>query len=268
MKKLSLVLMTCGEFTEKRCVASIKSFRHEIDFLEVRNVFPQIKALNQMIRKVKTDFFIPLDSDMILDHDAWPRIRNAINKNEHDPSWHSILFPLFDTLTQKKILALKILRTNIMKENLFKDGPTPDVEHYQRLTSLGYRCVHDYLNQRPIGKHVIKGKRFCYNKFRDVYQTYRSYNFDWDSGVFLGGNDLRSHAKAHYDYFMSKWLKTGNPDYMHCLAGMMDGILSPLDNKSKSLKPSNKYKIKSKWAVNAFTEWYFPKCLDQSSMLF
>jgi hypothetical protein len=255
MKKLSLVLMTCGELTEKECLASISSFRDEIEFVQVRNVFPQIKALNTMIEKVKTEYFIPLDADMILYEDAWPRIKNAINKNGHDPNWHSILFNLYDTLTEKNILALKILRTKIMKENPFKESSTPDVEHYQRLTSLGYTCIHDYLKLRPIGKHVVKGKHFCYNKFRDVYQTYRNYNFDWDSGAFLGGNDLRSHAKAHYDFFISKWLTTGNKDYLYCLAGMMDGILSPVENKSKTLK-KRKYTIKAKWAIHAFVEWY------------
>jgi len=268
-KKLTFVLMTCGELAEKKCVEAIKPHLHEVEFFEVRNVFPQIKALNQMIKKVKTDFFIPLDADIVLDKDAYPRIKNAINKNEHDPSWHSILFPLYDTLTEKRILALKILRTKVMKKNVFKQSTTPDVEHYQRLTSLGYTCIHDYLNQRTIGKHIVAGKHFCYHKFRDVYQTYRNYNFEWDSGVFMGGSDLRSHAKAHYDFFMKKWSKTGNKDYLHCIAGMMDGILSPVENKSKTLK-SKKYNIKTKWAIHAFLDWYMaPLSTSKSaSMLF
>lgn len=261
--------MTCGEKTEKQCVAAIQPFRDEIEFLEVRNVYPQIEALNTMIRMVQTDFFIPLDADMILEHDAWTRIKNAVNKNKHDPKWHSILFNLWDTLTEKQILALKILRTKTAKENMFVDSATPDVEHYQRLTSLGYTCIHDYLKQRPIGNHVVKGKHFCYFKFRDVYQTYRSHNFEWDSGVFMGGNDLRSRAKAHFDFFAYKWAITGNPDYVHCIAGMMDGILSPLENKSKTLG-SRKYNVKSKDAVNAFMEWYMAPFYGSSSgiMLF
>lgn len=255
MKDLTIVLMTCGEKTEQQCLDAVLSFREEVDFFEVRNVFPQIKALNQMIDQVKTDYFIPLDADMVLDYDAWPRIKNALNKHRHNPSWHSILFPLWDTLTDKKILALKILRTRVAKENPFSESSTPDVEHYQRLTSLGYTCVHDYLKQKPIGKHVVRGKHFCYFKFRDVYQTYRSYNFDWDSGAFVGGHDLRTHAKSHFDFFVYQWVATGNKDYLHCIAGMMDGILSPLENKSKTLE-RRRYKIKSKFAIDSFMNWY------------
>lgn len=269
MNELTLVMMTCGELTEKECLRAIEPFRSEIDFKVVRNVFPQIKALNQMIDLVETEFFIPLDADMVLEHDAWPRIRNAINKNKHNPQWHSILFPLWDTLTDRQILALKILRTRIMKENPFRDSPTPDVEHYQRLTALGYTCIHDYLKQRPIGKHIVKGKHFCYFKFRDVYQTYREHNFEWDSGVFLGGSDLRSRAKAHFDFFFKKWVASDNLDYVHCIAGMMDGILSPLEGKSKSLQ-KREYKIKSKEAIGKFVDWYLEPLVESgaAAMLF
>lgn len=255
MKDVTFVLMTCGELTERDCLNSISSFRDEIEFFEVRNVYPQIKALNQMIDGVQTEFFIPLDADMILEHDAWPRIKNALNKNRHRDDWHSILFPLWDTLTERTILALKILRTKIAKENPFVESATPDVEHYQRLTSKGHTCVHDYLKQRPIGKHVVKGKRFCYYKYRDLYQTYRSHNFEWDSGAFLGGKDLRERAKAHFDYFLYKWVETDDMDCMHCIAGMMDGILSEVEHKSKSLE-RRKYKISSRWGVHHFLEWY------------
>lgn len=266
-KEITFVLMTCGELTEGQCLAAIEPFRKEIEFFEVRNVYPQIKALNQMIENVKTEYFVPLDADMILEPDAWQRIKTAIRYHCSNPQWHSILFPLWDTLTNRRILALKILRTKIAKENPFVDVPTPDVEHYQRLTSLGYTCIHDFLSQKPIGKHVIKGKHFCYFKFRDVYQTYRTHNFEWDSGVFMGGKDLRSRAKAHFDYFLKKWVQTGNGDYMHCIAGMMDGILSPLENQSKTLE-SRKYRVKTKYAVDAFFQWYMtPIYTSGSSMM-
>lgn len=266
MKDITFVLMTCGEHTEKECLAAIEPFRNEIEFFEVRNVCPQIKALNQMIDGVQTEYFIPLDADMILDFDAWPRIKNALTRNRWNEQWHSILFNLWDTLTERQILALKLLRTSIAKENPFVESATPDVEHYQRLTGKGYTCIHDYLKQRPIGKHVVKGKHFCYNKYRDVYQTYRSHNFEWDSGAFMGGKDLRERAKAHFDFFLYKWLTTDNKDYLHCIAGMMDGITSPIENKSKTLE-KKKYKVPSRWAVHQFMEWYVKPVWEQASSL-
>jgi hypothetical protein len=263
MKEITAALMSCGEWAEAECLASIEPFRDEVEFIEIRNVFPQVEALNQMIECVKTEYFFPLDADMILKPNAWERILDALNAHRFG-RWHSILFPLWDTLTERKILALKLMRSKVMKENPFIDGPTPDVEHFQRLTSLGFTCVQDYLLEEPIGLHVVKGKQFCYSKFRDVYQTYKTYDFEWDSGVFMGGNDLRSRAKAHFDYFLLKYLETGKKDYLHCIAGMMDGILSPLENKSKSYE-SIKYSVNSKYVIETFMNWHTGSTNRQSS---
>lgn len=254
-KAITFVLMTCGELSEKRCLKAIEPFRDEIEFFEVRNVCPQIKALNQMIEGVQTEYFVPLDADMVLYDGAWDRISNAWRKHWRSPEWHSILFPLWDTLTDRKILALKLLRTSIMRENLFADVPTPDVEHYQRLTSKGYTCIHDYLKQGPVGDHVVAGKHFCYFKYRDVYQTYRAHNFEWDSGAFMGGSDLRSRAKCHFDFFLYKWIMTRNKDYLYCIGGMMDGITSPLEQRSKTLD-SFEYRYNSGNCLQAFFDWY------------
>ena len=107
-KEISIVVISCGEESEKDCLSAIEPFQDQVEIIKIKNVFPQIKALNQMISSVQTEYFIPLDADIVLDHDAWPRIKNAINKNSHDKNWHSILFRLYDTLTEKNILALKM----------------------------------------------------------------------------------------------------------------------------------------------------------------
>lgn len=267
MKDVTFVLMSCGELTEAQCLRSIESFRDQIEFCEVRNVFPQIKALNQMIDSVTTEFFVALDADMVLDEDAWPRIRNGLNKHRHNHQWHSILWPLWDTLTERRILAVKLLRSSIAKENPFRESATPDVEHYQRLTEKGYTCIHDYLKQKPIGKHIVKGKHFCYFKYRDLYQTYRSHNFEWDSGAFMGGSDLKSRAKAHFDFFCFKYAQTMDKDYLHCIAGMVDGLISPVENRSKSLG-IQEYRITAENCLDAFWEWFHKPVLDSSMMLF
>ena len=255
MKDVTFVLMTCGELTEKKCLAAIRSFRKDIEFFEVRNVYPQIKALNEMIEGVQTEFFVPLDADIVLEPGAWPKIRTAINKHRHRKDWHSILFPLWDTLTERKILALKVLRSDAYEKHPFFESATPVVEHYKRLTESGYTCIHDYLKLAPIGKHIVKGKHFCYYKYRDVYQTYKSHGWEWDSGAFLGGKTLFQRALAHFHYFMYKWLTTEDRDYLWCIAGMTDGILSPTEHRSKSLQ-SRKYMFKPKAAIHCFVDWY------------
>lgn len=255
MSNITFCLMTCGELTEPDCLKAIEPFRDKIVYQEVRNVFPQIKALNQMVEQVETEYLIPLDADMVLYADAWDRIKRAVDKYHHDKTWHTILFPLFDTLTQRKILALKILRVDILKRIRFNEGATPDVEHYKRLTENGWKCIDRYISTEPIGDHVVKGKRFCYHKYRDVYMTYRVHGWEWDGGVFLGGETLLERSKKHFDYFLHKYIIDGDEDCLSCIAGMVDGLTADLENKSKSLEPGE-YRVQNQFAIDEYIRWY------------
>jgi len=232
---ITFCLNCCGEETEEECLKSIEHFRDKIVFQEVRNVYPQIKALSQMVSQVKTEYLVPLDADIILNEDAYKRICNALNQGKPH-NWHSILFPLYDTLTEQKILALKVMRTDVLKKHSFKESRTPDVEHYQRLLDNGYIAVDKYLRSSPIGKHVVRGKWFCYNKYKDVYLTLRSHQITWDEGAFKGGITVEEKAKNHFNFFLYKWAMTNNEDYLACIAGIRDGLKDPVDNFSKSLK--------------------------------
>jgi hypothetical protein len=267
MPSLTVCLIGCGELTEKECRATLEQFRGYAVFQEVMYVYPQIAALKQMIEQVDTEYLVPVDMDMILYPDAFIRIRMAIDKYHHDPSWHSILFSLFDTLTQKKILALKVLRTSILKQIPFEESTTPDVIHHQRLTKAGYGTISKYLDKPPIGDHIVRGKHFCYYKYRDVYRTLRVYEREWDAGVFLGGHTLEEKAKKHYNYFMSQYLLTDNMDYLYCIAGMTDGILSDLENKSKSLE-ERRYAVSTKYPIDVFTRWYLEKLTQMVNSVF
>jgi hypothetical protein len=255
MKHITFCLMTCGEQTEKDCIRAIQSFRDRIDFFEVRNVYPQITALNYMIDGVWTEYFVALDADMILNPDAFSRICEAIEKHQSDDTWHTILFPLYDTLTDRRILSLKVMRSRIMKKFPFAESATPDVEHHSRLEKAGYRSITDYLDTDPIGKHVVVGHHFCYHKYRDVYLTYRSHGKVWDAGVFLGGNNLKELSKNHFDFFFYRWAMTGNWDYLSCIAGMVDGLTSNELHHSKSLKP-NDYRVSIGKSPFDYIEWY------------
>lgn len=255
MKSITIVMATCGEETESECLGAIEHWLDKVELKVIRNVTPQIKMLNQMLIQANTEYLIPLDSDMILNYDAYDRICRAIDKFSHDANWHSILFKLFDTLTEKEILALKILKTQIVKTHIFNETATPDVEHFARLTSLGYKCIDQLLVKNPIGKHVVKGKRFCYSKYRDVYQTLRVYGWEWDVGVFMGGQTILEKSKAHFDYFFKKYIQTNNDDYLWCIAGMTDGLISPLENKSKNLLDVN-YKFKKQEVLDNYFAWY------------
>lgn len=242
----------CGELTKQDCLNSLVPFIDRIKLTYINNIKPQVRALNTMLSIVSQDFFVELDSDMILNENALDRIEGAIEKHKHDPSWHSILFKLYDTFTGKEILALKVMRSKIMKQFLFKDTPTPDVEHYASLQGAGYRCIDEYLPTNPIGKHILKGNNMCYHKYKDVYSTLIHHKREWDNAVFMGGKTVRDKSKRHFDYFLYMYSITNNDDYLAAIVGMVDGLTNS-DSKSKSI---NKSEIYTRDCIDRYFDYY------------
>lgn len=255
MKELTFCFISCGEETSEECLKAVEPFRDSCEVIEVRNVYPQIKALQAMTEGVQTKYLVPLDADIVLNPDAYQRLREAILRFGDDPMWHTILFPLWDTLTEQQILALKLMRADILKQIPFHESATPDVEHYKRITEAGYTCIDHYLRMRPIGNHVVKGHHFCYHKYRDVYMTLRNHGWAWDEGAFKGGSSLVERSKNHFNYFMFKLASTQNEDYRSCIAGMVDGLSAPLENRSKTLA-SKEYSIRNDEAIHRYIWWY------------
>tara|TARA_Y100000034_G_scaffold42710_2_gene52295 strand:- start:16738 stop:17511 length:774 start_codon:yes stop_codon:yes gene_type:complete len=245
-------MTVCGELTEADCLKAIENYRDQLVFQEVRDVIPQVKANNQMITQCETDYLIPLDADMILHEGFAERIVSGVKRMDADPKCHTVLHSLWDTLTEQKIYALKLLRTSIMQEHLFAETATPDVEHYTRLQDQGYHSINLF-DEPTIGKHVVKGAHFCYHKYRDVYQTMRSHKRVWCDGVAVG-QSIRDCAYNHYQFFINKYNDTDDQDYLYCIIGMMDGITSELEHKSKCLdKP---IELSPDLASHYFVEWY------------
>lgn len=259
LDRVTFCMTVCGEETEVDCLKAIEDYRDQFVFQEVRNVYPQIKALNQMLMQCETEYLIPLDADMILYDGFVERIEQSVEHMDCVTLCHSVLFSLWDTLTDQKIYALKLLRTSMMQEHLFAETCTPDVEHYTRLQEQGYHA-ENLFHEAPIGKHVVKGPYFCYHKYRDVYQTMRSHKRVWCDGV-AKGNSIRECAYNHYQFFINRYNKTQDGDYLSCIAGMIDGITSELEHKSKSLnRPMN---LMPELGDKLFLAWYLKNEMNE-----
>jgi glycosyltransferase involved in cell wall biosynthesis len=248
--------MTCGEETEKECLEAfrtgVRAYPDKVTFQEVRNITPASVALNKMFDLCKTKYLVPLDADMILYLGFMERITSAIDK--HPSGWHSLLFPLWDTLTARKIMALKVFDMDIIKNFRYQDDPCPDIKHYKDLDRAGYKAVN-LMEEQPIGDHVVRGNFFCYAKYRDLYMVTRSHPETILESHFIGGRDLKSRAKNHFDFFSIAYQNTGNVDYLYCISGMVEGLTNPLTHKSKDLSDTN-MRISLGNAENIFKSWY------------
>lgn len=212
--RLTFCLMTCGEETEQECLAAVASHRNDFVFQEVRNLAPQTIALNTMIEQCQTEFLVPLDADFILYKDYWARMNTAIDQHKQNKNWHSILFPLWEELTQRKVRSIKIFRTAIVKKIPYQHVRHPDAFHFQELKSKGYYAV-DLFEQDSIGEHVIRGHERCYFKFKDWFLCLRKVKTK---------QEVHAKAKDFLTMFEKLYTKTQNDDYLYCIAGLYDGF--------------------------------------------
>jgi hypothetical protein len=246
-------LQSCGEETLKNCVEAFYAEPGERAILhEIHNMTPASVVLNKMIEIcVDSTHFVPLDADFILYPGFLGRIHDAIGRAKGN--WHSILFPLWDTLTQEKIMALKVFRTDVIKDFPFKDLPCPDVQHYKDLGAAGYNAVN-LMSQKPIGDHVVRGGYFCYAKYRDLYNVLQAYPDTVLESHFKGGNTVKERAFKHFGFFMKRYCQTGNDDYLYCIAGMVEGLTMPRTGESKDLS-DREMRVDVVDAKRLFSKW-------------
>jgi hypothetical protein len=82
MNDISAVVLTLGEETTQRAIDSLEGqtvLPKEI--ITIRNVTPFYKAINLGASKVKTPFFIQVDSDMILDENCLENLGESMTDN-------------------------------------------------------------------------------------------------------------------------------------------------------------------------------------------
>lgn len=259
MTNFTFCLMTCDEVTEVDCIKAVSGelANGSICYQEVRNVTPAYRALNQMITQCNTHYLVPLDADMVLYPGFLERILRVVRCGS---DWHSALFPLWDTLTKEKIYALKVFNMDTMGQILYKDDRCPDILHYNDMTAAKLRSI-DLYHESPIGDHVVRGPFFCYAKYRDLYMVHRTHPQSIMEHYFKGGSDIKQRALNHYNFFDSQLEETGNQDYEYCIAGMVDGLTSPLDYGSKDLSDRNMRVVDGRVEFESWLTSYKGDCI-------
>ena len=241
LQDVTLCHISCGEQTRSE---SKNSVSHWVDYcraFQIADIFPQSAALKAMVEGVETPYLVPIDGDMILDQNAGERIANAIWNHQFDKSWYNIVFHLRDCLSERNILALKIIRTEYLSENFYSDCSIPDVDFHHRMVNKGLHVVTRYLKQPPIGRHDVRGDKFCYSRYFEIYNKLLQMGEVWDPGIFPLGADPVKNFWSDTKAFVARYMEEeSRDDYLWCIAGMIDAFLQQSSqNKSKDLSIFN-----------------------------
>lgn len=179
MNEITAVVLTIGEDTTQRAVDSLNDQTVlPTEIVMIRNVTPFHKALNLGVSKVKTEFFIQVDSDMILDKNCLADLRDCIVGGVGVAVGH-----LRDPLVGR-VVGIKMFRTECFEKVQFMNSISPDTDFVSDISWYDWKIVyalkyagqskrlwHTFGEHRPaytpsytFRKYLMEGRRYQYRK--------------------------------------------------------------------------------------------------------
>ena len=181
MSDVSAVVLTIGEETTQRAIDSLKEqtiLPEEI--ITIKDITPFYKAMNLGASRAKTEFFIQIDSDMILDRNCLEDLRRHITNN-----MGVVGGQLRDPLVGR-VCCVKLFRRECFDSIQFKDSISPDTDFYSDILRCGWKVgvvqrdvdesnsdkfsntfgdhLPSYTPLYTFSKHLIMGGRYRYRK--------------------------------------------------------------------------------------------------------
>jgi hypothetical protein len=180
MSDITAVVLTTGEETTQRAVDSVKKQTlPPEEIIIIKNITPFHKALNLGASRVKTEFFVQVDSDMILDENCLEALRKCMMKDVGIAVGH-----LRDPLIGR-VSSIKMFRKKCFEKVQFKDSISSDTDFAKDISQCGWKTVfalrfidktdkklwHTFGEHRPnytphytYSKHLLEGRRWRYRK--------------------------------------------------------------------------------------------------------
>jgi hypothetical protein len=142
MTDITAVVLTIGEETTIRAIESLErqTFLPKEIFL-IKNVTPFHKALNLGALKVKTPFFIQVDSDMILDKNCLEDLRGHMTDNI-GIAIGTLRDPLMGAIS-----GVKMFRTECFERVQCRNSISSDTDFYAEIAKYGWWTIY-FLNPR------------------------------------------------------------------------------------------------------------------------
>jgi hypothetical protein len=195
MSDVSAVVLTIGESYTDRAIASVR--RQSLpaaDVVVVRGISPFHRALNSGAARVRTDFFIQVDADMILDDNCIEDLRSCMSDGVGTVVGH-----LRDPLAGR-IMGIKLFRTECFHRVQLRDSISSETDFRDDLWRAGWPSIyalkykrqsaedlHTFGEHRPdydprytFSKYLREGAKARYRRdgdgLRDLFQRLQSRN--------------------------------------------------------------------------------------------
>jgi len=180
MSDTTAVVLTIGEEYTARAIDSV--MRQSVppeEIIRVENVAPFHKAINLGASRVKTEFCVQVDADMILDDCCFASLRSCM-----EPSVGIVVGHLRDPLVERAC-GVKMFRRACFDRVSFKDTISPDTDFSADIQRHDWSTIYalrfgdqadpslwhtfgkhepDYTGSYTFTKHLLQGRRYRYRQ--------------------------------------------------------------------------------------------------------
>jgi len=196
MSDVTALVLSVGEDYTERAIASVQRQTLPVaEVIVVQGISPFYRALNSGAARVRTEFFIQVDADMILDDTCVEDLRRSMAERVGLVVGH-----LQDPL-QGRILGIKLFRTQCFERVQLRESLSPETDFVEDIQQEGWTRIYAL---KKIGGsssdwHVFGEHRPDYNR----YYTFCKYMREGAKGRYrktgggLRGKFQRLHASSH-----------------------------------------------------------------------
>jgi hypothetical protein len=167
MKDVTALVLSLGEDYTSRAIASVRRQTLPVaEIIVVRGISPFHRALNSGAALVKTEFFIQVDADMILDDTCVAELRNCVSDQVG-----MVLGHLRDPLLGS-IEGIKLFRTRCFENVQLRDHVSSETEFNDDIVQQGWMVIHA-LKYTGAGWHTFGEHSPDYNPYYTFYKFSR-----------------------------------------------------------------------------------------------
>lgn len=224
MNDITAVVLTIGEETTSRAIASIETQTLQpAEIVVIENVSPFHRALNLGASKVKTEFFVQVDSDMILDENCLEELKKCMAENV-GIAIGQLRDPLLGVTS-----GIKMFSKECFKKIRLRNSVSPDTDFYNDMQKHGGK-IRYALNLGDKGE--LNKLWFTFGEHRPAYTPIYTY-----SKYYVLGRRYR--YRRDLEEFKRRFLRLQNSrDTISIIAqiALGHGIFS--EEKTDLLRPS------------------------------
>jgi hypothetical protein len=170
MTDVTALVLSLGEDYTSRAIASVRRQTLPVaEIIVVRGISPFHRALNSGAARVRTEFFIQVDADMILDDTCIAELRDCVSDRVG-----MVLGRLRDPLLGP-IEAIKLFRTECFENVQLPDCVSSETEFNDEIVRQGWMIIYalKYSGDIASGWHTFGAHRPGYNASYTFYKFVR-----------------------------------------------------------------------------------------------